>query len=155
MCTLSLCSCFNSDNKITTYTDDSQLNGKDFDCMSGSVFDQTIAKNYPDSKTVYYNSRAELLLGLKSGKVECYLADEPVAMIFKHDNPDITYIRPSSKDTFLYGFCFSKESLDIKDQFDLFFEDIEKEGLPANYREKWMCEDAMSKTVETVELLFQ
>lgn len=142
---LALCGCSSDTkgNKIETLED---LNNTKMGCMSGSIFDLTIEDNFENPEVIYFNSRAELLLGLKSGKVEGYLADEPVAMLFKADNNDITYLE-DPLDYVDYGICFSKQANDLLKQFNAFLKDADAEGLLDELKEKWICEEGRNKTV--------
>ena len=146
---LLLTGCSNSKNKKIDSLDD--LNDTKMGCMSGSIFDKTIEEHFENPEIIYFNSRAEMLLGLLSGKVEGYLADEPVAMLFKADNPDVTYINEPI-DYVDYGICFSKEANDLLKQFNAYLDDVEKEGYLSKLKNKWICEDGRNQTIPEYNL---
>lgn len=146
---LLLSGCSSSKNKQINSLED--LNNTKMGCMSGSIFDKTIAEHFENAEIIYFNSRAELLLGLLSGKVEGYLADEPVAMLFKLDNAGINYIEEPI-DYADYGICFSKDANELLKQFNEYLEDLEKEGYLEKLKNKWICEDGRNQKIPEYNL---
>lgn len=125
------------EEKPLTYDSLESLNGVKMGCMSGSIYDVTIKENYEDSEIVYFNSRAELLMGLKQKKVEAYLADEPVAIWFAADNKDIGYIEEPIQ-TVEYGICFSDEASIIRELFDKYLKECKDNGYLEKLQNKWI-----------------
>lgn len=121
-----------------------ELDGRDMGCMSGSIFDQTIEAVYPNSKIIYFSSRAELLLGLKSGKIDGYLADKPVAMLFHAENPDVKYL-DEGVDQVEYGICFSPSSGAIREEFNEYLNSIEDSGHKKELQEKWIRPEGLEE----------
>lgn len=142
------CASGRKNKQIETLED---LNNTKMGCMSGSIFDMTIEENFENPEVIYFNSRAELLLGLLSGKVEGYLADEPVAMLFKADNDSVTYIEEPI-DYVDYGICFSKDANDLLKEFNAYLKDAEQEGYLDKLKSKWICEDGRNQTVPEYNL---
>lgn len=133
------------------YTSISQLNDLRIGCMSGSIFDQTIRDNFNYHDVIYFNSRAELIMGLKQNKIDTYLADEPVASIVCYENEDLGYIKERI-DTSIYGICFSKKATNIRLEFNEYLKKITDNGFKKELEDKWFCEDAINKTVEDIAL---
>ena len=129
----------------------SELNGKLIGCMSGSIFDLTIKDVFPDSEVIYFNSRAELLMGLKQGKVEAFLADKPIATVFCHDNNDITMIEDNIQDT-KYGVIFSKNNTKLRDEFNNFLKEAQEDGYLSKIQDKWFVPSGIDQEIEEVEL---
>ena len=140
-----------SDSTHTIYTSPEELNGKKLGCMSGSLFDMTIKEQFPDSEVIYFNSRAELLMGLKQGKIEGYLADKPVATVFKHDNSDIDLIEGNIQST-SYGFCFSKENVELRNEFNDFLKEAKEDGFLKKMQDKWFAINGIEQVIEQVSL---
>ena len=138
-------------NNEKEYTSVSELDGQKLGCMSGSIFDLTIKENFKNSDVVYFNSRAELLMGLKQGKVEGYLADRPTALVFSHDNDDIKVLDENIQDC-EYGLCFSKKATKLKAEFNDYLKEIEKEGYLQELQDKWFVVDGIDKEIEDIEL---
>lgn len=142
---------YDDTNKELEYNNYNDLDGKDMGCMSGSIFDLTIQEKMPNSKVSYFNSRAELILGLKQKKIEGYLADKPVGILVCKDNPDLGYI-DGVLDNIQYGAVFSKDNLKLKDEFNAFLKDIEKDGFLKKAQNKWFKENAMDEVSDDIEL---
>lgn len=137
-------------NNSSVYTDISQLTGTVMGCMSGSVYDRTI-EELIKADVSYYNSRSELIMGLKQGKIEGYLADRPVAMVCCNENKGIKYLEKPLQNV-EYGFCFSKDAGNIREQFNEYLRKISDDGTLVALQEKWICNEAINKSVDEVEL---
>lgn len=148
---LFLSSCASTNDVEKTYTDVSEIDGELLGCMSGSIFDLTIREKFKNSKVIYFNSRAELLNGLKQKKIEAYLADEPVAMVLCNDNDDVTYLK-DALDVSVYGVCFSKENLSLQSEFNEFLSLIEEEGTLKTLQDKWISPNALNEKVANYPL---
>lgn len=140
-----------TNNNELAYSQAEELNGKKLGCMSGSIFDLTIKERFPESEIVYFNSRAELLMGLKQGKIEGYLADRPVAMVFCHDNNDIGIIDENIEDC-LYGACLSKDATKLKNEFNEFLSEAKQDGFIEKMQEKWFTDNGIEEENEEVNL---
>ena len=88
---LAITGCGNSEDSSIIKSVD-EINGRNMGCMSGSIFDALISKNFPDSKIIYFGSRSELLLGLTASKIDGFVSDEPVAMMMVNQNEEVTYL---------------------------------------------------------------
>ena len=127
------------------------LNGRKMGCMSGSIFDQNIAESFPKSEIVYFSSRAELLLGLKSGKIDGFLSDEPVAMLFKAENDDVTYMDAAIGQVD-YGICFSSDAAPKLEEFNEFLAEIKASGHLQELQKKWICPEGLEEKVPETKL---
>ena len=136
---------------VLEYNTIAELNNKDLGCMSGSIFDQTIEENIVNPNISYFNSRSELIMGLQEGKIEGYLADEPVAMLCTSENEGIGYIKEGI-DKVQYGLCFASKAAVIREQFDNFIRILSSEGKLEELKEKWICADGINAKVDKVEL---
>lgn len=150
MCVLCGCGAGSDQQPAGTVEKAEELNGRKMGCMSGSIFDQTINKVYPDSPVIYFSSRAELLLGLKSEKIDGYLADKPVAMLFQAENPDVRYL-DEAVDSVDYGICFSPESGVLMEQFNEYLDSIEQSGHKKELQEKWIRPEGLNEKIAAPE----
>jgi len=143
---LTLTSC-SSDTGAEDKLNIETLNGMDMGCMSGSIFDKLIEECFPDSRIIYYNSRSELLLGLKTEKISGFISDEPVAMMMVAQNPDVTYLE-EPVGYVDYGICFSNENLDVRDQFNEYLAEITESGHKDELIAKWIQPDGTSQKMD-------
>ena len=128
-----------------------EINGRNMGCMSGSIFDVLISKNFPDSDIIYFGSRSELLLGLTASKIDGFVSDEPVAMMMVNQNKEVAYLNEAI-DEVHYGICFSDESKDKLEQFNEYLGKLDKSGELKRLQEKWISPDGASKKKEEYEL---
>lgn len=140
-----------SQKQITKIESTSQLNGLDIGCMSGSIFDELIAEQFPDSKIIYFTSRSELLLALTSGKISSFISDEPVAMMMKTQNEAVDYL-DEEVGSVEYGICFSDSNKDKLIQFNQFLSQISTNGHLEQLQDKWISPDGAKQKKETYEL---
>ena len=125
-----------------------ELNGRDIGCMSGSIFDELIRKQFPDSEIIYFNSRSELLLGLTAGKIDGFISDEPVAMMMVSQNDQVSYLDEAVGQV-EYGICFSDDSIEIMKEFNEYLSKINDNGHIEELRNKWIDpEGAQQKKTE-------
>lgn len=146
---LLLCSCSSENNERINSIEN--LNGKNMGCMSGSIFDEIIENKLKDSEVVYFNSRAELIMGVQLNKISGYIADKPVAVVCCKDNNNIKYLDEALANL-EYGFCFSKDAEEIKQQFNEFLDNFSNNGTIDRLQKKWISEDCMNQVIEPVEL---
>ena len=147
LCTISLClAMVMTSFAATPEVGVSELDGRDMGCMSGSIFDQNIEQAFPQSPIIYFSSRAELLLGLKSKRIDGFLSDKPVAMLFQAENDDICYLdEPLGQVE--YGICFSSDAAPIRKEFNEFLSDIEASGRMQELKDKWIRPEGLNETV--------
>lgn len=140
-----------SETSELEYNNHNELNGKKIGCMSGSVFDSLIKELYPDAEVIYFNSRAELTLGLKSKKIDAFLSDKSISLIHVYENPEIAYI-PEILGKDYMGFCFSKKALPIRDEFNEYLAKIKENGFLDKLKEKWIRGEANSIVLDEYNL---
>lgn len=139
------------DDGKNVYTSPYELSDKKMGCMSGSIFDRVIENKLNNHNIVYFNSKSELIMGLQKKKIEGYLADKPVAMLFCEENKDITYI-DEPLDYVDYGVCFSPNASNIREEFNEYLNTITANGTIEQLREKWFKEDSVNETIDDIVL---
>lgn len=120
LCLLFLGGCQQDDRQQKTgleYNTLEEVNGKPVAVVSGMVLDLVAKQNLPQSPCRYYNTYADCLAALKSGKVEAFPCDEPVARELTRVNSGIGYIR-ESMDTDPIGMGISKNRPELKALLD-------------------------------------
>jgi len=148
---MTLAACGSKNNEQAKIQSIEDVNGKPMGCMSGSIFDKLIEEQFPDSSITYYNSRSDLLLGLKSGKVDGYICDEPVAMMVLAQNDDVTYLS-DAVGYVDYGICFSDPKKNVRDEFNVFLLKTEASGHLKELQDKWICQEGTTKKKVEYEL---
>ena len=147
---IGISSCANK-QETELFTSIEQLNGQDMGCMSGSIFDELISKQFPDSNIIYFSSRSELLLGLDTGKIKGFISDEPVAMMMVKQNEGVTYLDEAVGEVD-YGICVSENAKDKLVQLNQYLAKINTNGHLKQLQEKWINPDGASQKKEELTL---
>lgn len=117
--------------------------------ITGAMSDSAVKEHYPDAELYYMNLCADFPLALRSGKIDAYVADEPVARVLCKNNEDNvikTILRNDS-----YGFIFKKgseKSKKIREQFNEFLADIKADGTLKEIDSVWFGDDESVQTVD-------
>lgn len=139
----------NNNEELIDSVDD--LVGTTMGCMSGSIYDRTIEEKIENTNIIYFNSRSELITGLKLNKISGYLADKPVAMVCCAENKGIKYL-DESLEKVEYGFCFSDDAANIREQFNEYLSKVNADGSLKELQDKWFIENATEQTIEEIIL---
>ncbi len=133
------------------YSSLSQLKNKRIGILSGSVFDRIAAEHFPDAKTSYYTSVADLITALQSNKIDGYLVDETNIKETMQKNDKMTYI-PEYVTEFDNAFVFAKnsEGKALCAEMSAFLDEMRESGELDALLEKWNDSDA--ETLDYTEL---
>ncbi len=64
------------------------FSGKKVGIFTGSVFDTMLFEQVPDARPEYINTYSDLAAALAAGKIDAYIADEPVTRLMRNQYPD-------------------------------------------------------------------
>ena len=67
-----------------------ELKDKRIGVVTGSSFDAVARNQFPDAQINYYNNTTDMITALKTGKTDCFLADEPVILYLMGENKELT-----------------------------------------------------------------
>lgn len=131
------------------------FNGKKIGVMTGSIIDQIVTDNFPDSKPVYYESRAEVILALQNGKIDAFVDDYPTALQIEKENNGIEYIDEAIETTdYAYAFPKTDKGKKLCAQMNAFLREKGTDGTLSKLVKKWVeSSDEKSKTVDDYSLL--
>lgn len=104
------------------------LKTKRIGVLQGSAHESYALKHYPDAQVLQFKSPADVLLAVKTNKVDAALYDaEPLRGIFRQDNSYALLGDPLF--SFDVGVGFNKQNRELKDRFDAFLRDIKASGV--------------------------
>ena len=131
-----------SSNQKTLITGLDDLNDKRIGVMLGSVHDAFAHKHYPQAEILQYKGPADVLLGVKSGKVDVgFYNSVSLAEILKL-NPDLGLVdKPVDFTPIAFG--FSKNNTELNAQFNSFFKTIKDNGIYDDMIERWVKKGSM------------
>lgn len=105
--------------------------------MLGSAHDGYVTKHYPQASVLQYKTASDLVLAVKSGKVDAAVFDEdPLREILKQNESLAAFGKPLF--TFPIGVGFSKKNTALRIRFDEFLSEIKKNGVYDDMVERWM-----------------
>lgn len=113
------------------------LKTKRIGVLQGSAHESYALKHYPDAQVLQFKSPADVLLAVKTNKVDAALYDaEPLRGIFRQDNSYALLGDPLF--SFDVGVGFNKQNRELKDRFDAFLRDIKASGVYKDMVDRWM-----------------
>ena len=113
------------------------LKDKRIGVLMGSAHESYATKTYPNAKVMQYKSPADVLLAVKTDKVDAALYDaEPLREIFRQDNS--LGLLGDSLFSFDVGVGFNKKNNALKDRFNKFLAKIKEDGTYKDMVDRWM-----------------
>ncbi|MFH0761926.1 MAG: ABC transporter permease subunit [Bacteroidota bacterium] len=109
--------------------------------FSGTVHDAFMAEHYPKATVLRYDGTADMMLSLKTGKIDAAMFDLITAKLILKRNPDLVIL---SDDVFSMplGVGFDKDNRILLDEFNRYLKDIRKDGTYDAMYKRWFIEDA-------------
>lgn len=121
--------------KLLNSLDD--IKDKSIGVLLGSVHDTYAHKNYPNATVLQYKSPSDLILGVKTSKVEVGLyVNELLAERVREDQSlgfvgDVLEIHPVA-----YG--FNKNNSELREKFNKFFKELKESGVYDDMVDRWI-----------------
>ncbi|MDR1142144.1 MAG: ABC transporter permease subunit, partial [Planctomycetaceae bacterium] len=105
----------------------SAFDGKRLGVLSGNIMEKFCAENFPKSKIVVYNTKADQMLALVTNKCDAtFFENDEIAGVLKNF-PQFDYIRKPPIDTDI-AFAFSKKQSKYREQFNEFLKELRQSG---------------------------
>ena len=141
---LTITGCSNKLNDINSKED---LNYKNIGVYTGSEYDVIINENILDANIVYFNSYSDQISALKSGKIDGFLTDEPLAKQILKENEGLKILN-NKLTTDSYAFAINPKKDNLKKDIDNVITEIEKNGKLKDFENKWMGNNENIKVLE-------
>ncbi|MDD2235817.1 MAG: ABC transporter permease subunit [Kiritimatiellae bacterium] len=105
--------------------------------FSGTSQDLFVGKTYPKAHVIRFNSKADQVLSLQSGKVDV-IVDEVVSLrMILEEVPELEIISEGFCSTD-HGVAFRKTDQNLRRRFNQFLADIEADGTFTDMHQRWM-----------------
>ena len=117
--------------------------------LTGSVFDQIAKNKVPGNTTEYLNSMSDMPTALEAGKIDAFLADEPIYRSISRNYPEEYIIEQLTHEE--YAFLFPKNSEKHKkicEEMNEFLAESRKDGTLDKLVEKWIDGDYQKASVD-------
>ena len=131
-----------------------QLKDRRIGIPSGTSFDLTVKKAFPEAELFYFNNQSDLLMALTTNKIDAFPSDEPVIRYIMNQRSDISYI-PEYLENFEFAYCFPKtpEGQKLRDEISEFISGLKANGSLDAIASKWFGTDESAKTLPKLDEL--
>jgi len=120
--------------KLKTIDD---LKDKRIGVLLGSIHDRYLTKNFPNATVLQYNSPPEIVLAVRSGKVDAALQPTETMQVLLKDDPDLKLFGdPVFSIPIAFGFKKNNDSL--REQFNIFLKKIKEDGIFDDMMDRWV-----------------
>ena len=145
-----------ANNDSEKYAALADLNGKRIGVPTGvDEWVVILSKILPDAELVYYNSTADQIAALESGKIEAFPCDEPVLKYLMALNKNIAMLDEDFPEGYDAGVVFpqTEKGRKLKAQWDEYITSLKNAGKLEALVQKWTGEDESAKTIPDYESL--
>lgn len=125
-------------NKLSVLDD---IKDKRVGIFTGTVHDAFMQKKFPLAEVARFESTADMIMSLMSGKVDAAMFDRITANIVLKRNPDLGLLTDEVLDMPL-GVGFKKENIALLKEFNDFLKEIRSDGTYDKMHKRWFEEDA-------------
>ena len=130
---------------IPEYQSFSDLSGKQVSMLTGAPLEELVRSKVPDvGGFSYYNTMADMLLALQTGKTDAILLNNAVTQLVVNRNPEFTQFPENLQDG-VFGLAFAKGDSN-RDVWQSAYDSVPKEELQAAW-EKWTGSDESLKVM--------
>ncbi len=134
---MSMISCSVKESNSSKVGHDNNFAGKRVAVLTGSTQDIYAQKHLKSSTLIQVTSPTDLILNIKTGKADIGLAEENLLNIIMPKNKELVIINDSIYASPV-GIAFSKDKIELRDQFNAFLTKIRKSGLFEQIYRRWI-----------------
>lgn len=143
VCFVFLSGCTSDFVKINTLSD---LEGKKIGIYTGSEYDTIVKGKIKGGLSTYYNNYNDQISALKSGKIDGFLVDEPLAKEILKNNEGIRILDGRlTEDS--YAFAISPDKKELLEKINNVIKTMKQDGTMDEIAEKWFSNDESKKTL--------
>lgn len=133
--------------ELITINSISDLENKKVGVYTGSEYDIILDNNIEAAIPAYYNSYSDEISALKSGKIDAFLTDEPLAKEILKNNDGLRILDEKlTEDS--YAFAISPNKNNLKDEIDIVIKNMKENGILDTMEEKWFGDNEEAKILE-------
>jgi len=130
------------------------FSGKRIAVQTGTISGEAARSFIPDIKLDYYNSQADAMTALKTGKADAWATDEPAAVFMLIENADLQIYPHRVDDSYLAAvFAKGEKGQALCNEYSAFVEALRADGTLAEIKEIWFGTDDAKRTVLDYEAL--
>lgn len=136
-----------TDAKMKTLDD---IANKKVGVFEGTVHDGFVAKKFPNAEIKRYGSTADMLLSLKTDKVDVAFFDKITAGLLLKKNPELGILDNDAL-TMPLGIGFNKNNPQLRDQFNNFLKLARTNGIYDTIYKRWCVNDPETAVMPKIE----
>jgi polar amino acid transport system substrate-binding protein len=116
------------------------ISDKTIGIFSGTVHDAFLASHYPKAKVKMFDSSADMILSLETGKIDVAMFDQCSANVIMKKNLDLGLLSNKVLNMPL-GVGFSKKNPALRNKFNTFLKKIKEDGTYEKMHKRWFEDD--------------
>ena len=126
------------------------LENKKIGVYTGSEYDTILKEHIKGATPQYYNSYSDQIAALKSGKIDGFLTDEPLAKEILREHPDLKILEEKlTEDS--YAFALNPKLTELEKEISSEIKKMKENGTLQKLEEKWMGNEEEKKVLDTYE----
>lgn len=134
-------------NKLNTINSINDLGNKNIGVTTGSEYDLIVNKHIKNANVMYYNSYNDQISALKSGKIDGFLTDEPLAKEMLTKNEGIKVLdKKLTEDS--YAFAITPSKKELQEEINTQLSNMKENGKLKEFEDKWFGNDESKKILE-------
>lgn len=118
--------------------------------FTGTVHDAFMASAYPAATVLRFESSADMMMSLKSEKIDAAMFDRITAGLVLKRNPDLGLLTDEVLDMPL-GVGFNKNNPELLAEFNAFLKEIRADGTYDQMHQRWFVNDAETAVMPAFE----
>ena len=134
-------------------SDFSAMAGKRIAVQTGTISGEVAQAVIPDPVIDYYNSQADAMAALRTGKADAWATDEPVARFMLVGNADLRIMGRLDTSELAAVFARSASGQALCDQYSAFVEGLWADGTMTEIDDTWFGEDDSRRVLPDYEAL--
>jgi polar amino acid transport system substrate-binding protein len=123
------------------YSTMDDLADKRLGIFTGTVYDGFLTTRYPGAEISRFEGTADLILSLKTGKIDAAIFDLVTARLILKHNAGLALLSDDLLSMAL-GVGFNKKNPDLRDEFNEYLREIRADGTYNEMCNRWFIEDA-------------
>lgn len=137
-------------SKLDTINSITDLENKNIGVYTGSEYDTILKKHIKGATPQYYNSYSDQIAALKSGKIDGFLTDEPLAKEILNKHSDLKILDDKlTEDS--YAFALNPKLTDLEKEVSREIKKMKENGKLKELENKWMGKDESKKVLDKYE----
>ena len=131
-----------------------EADGKRFAALTGTISGQLIENRYPNAQVSYFETQADSVAALMTGKVDLWASDEPVVRFLQIENPAIKILDGYLAESNLAAvFAKTEAGKALCGQYSAFVDSLWADGTMKEIDDIWFGADDSKRTVLDYEHL--